>query len=319
MYSRGGSMIQTIKGPIAPEELGVTMCHEHLALDLSPVRGDFDSRFDDMNLIAEELMKMKSYGVRSVIEVTCSDMGRDPWKLKELSERCGIHVVAATGYYLEPYHTDFVRAAKVEELAEQFCMDILTGMDGTDLKAGIIGEVASSEPEIAPSEEKVLIAAAMAGKKTGCAVTTHCQLGKLALEQSSLLQRHGMNPDKIILGHLDLANDRRYYEEVLRTGVNIGFDTIGKTAYLSDEERADNLMWLIERGYEDKIVLSQDVSRKSYFSVTGCHSGYMAVMRDFIPLLKERGMTEETQNKLLIMNPVRIIDRPEGKERCMWR
>lgn len=303
-------MIQTVNGPIRPEELGITMCHEHLALNLSGVRGDDDSNFDDTDLIADEILKAKAYGVQSIIEVTCCDMGRDGKLLQEYSRRCGIHIVAATGYYLEPYHTDWVKESPVEALAEQFCRDILSGMDGTNCKAGVIGEVATSEPDMAPSEEKVLIAAAMAGKKTGCAVTTHCQMGKLALEQSALLQRHGMNPDKIILGHLDLANDRRYYEEVLRTGVNIGFDTVGKTPYLSDEDRADNLMWLMERGYEDKIMLSQDISRKSYLSAAGRYSGYMAVMKDFIPMLKARGLTEETQRKLLVENPARIFDRP---------
>lgn len=300
-------MIQTVNGPIRPEDLGVTMCHEHLALDLSPVRGDDDSRFDDMDLIREEILKAKAYGVQSIIEVTCNDMGRDPGRLQELSDSCGIPIVASTGYYLEPYHPEFVRTDPVEKLAEQFCRDILVGMDGTDIRAGVIGEVASSEPEMAPGEEKVLIAAAMAGKKTGCAVTTHCQMGKLAMEQSLLLQRHGMNPGKIILGHLDLANDRRYYEEILRTGVNIGFDTVGKTVYLSDEQRADNLMWLVERGYEDRIVLSQDISRKSYLSAGGRYSGYMAVMKDFIPLLEARELTEETKRRLLIDNPARIF------------
>lgn len=304
-------MIQTIGGLIPPEDLGITMCHEHLALDLSPVRGEDDSNFNDMDLIRSEVMKMKAFGVQSVVEVSCNDMGRNPKQLNMLSERCGIHIVAATGFYLEPYHSDFVKHACPEELAEVFCHDIQVGMDGTNLKAGVIGEVASSEPDMAPSEEKVLIAAAIAGKKTGCAVTTHCQLGYLALEQSSLLQRHGMNPGKIILGHMDLMDNRRYHEEVLRTGVNIGFDTVGKTSYLSDEARADNLMWLIERGFEDRIVLSQDISRKSYLSVNGSHSGYMAVMKDFIPLLEARGLTEETKKKLLITNPARILDRAE--------
>lgn len=300
-------MIQTVNGPVRPEELGITMIHEHLALDLSPVRGDDDSNFDDEELIVSEIQKAKEYGVQSFVEVTCRDMGRDPERLKRLESRCGVHIVAATGYYLEPYHLESVKNGRVEELAEQFCRDILEGMDGTGIKAGIIGEVASGELEMAPSEEKVLIAAAMAGKKTGCAVTTHCQMGKLALEQSALLGKYGMNPAKIILGHLDLANDRRYYEEVLRTGVNIGFDTIGKTAYLSDEQRADNLMWLIDRGYEDRIVLSQDISRKSYLSAGGKYSGYMAVMKDFIPMLEARGLKEETKRKLLVENPARIL------------
>lgn len=301
-------MIQTVNGTIRADELGVTMCHEHLALDLYRVRGDDDSVFNDMNLIAREVEKMKAYGVRSVIEVSCNDMGRDVKKLKELSDRCNIHVIASTGYYLEPYHTDGIKESSAEDLCQIFCKEIWQGIEDTGIKAGVIGEVATGESAMASSEERVLIAAAMAGKKTGCAVTTHCQLGRLGLEQSSLLQKYGMNPEKIVLGHLDLANDRSYYEEVLRTGVNIGFDTIGKTAYLSDEARADNLMWLLEKGYEKRIVLSQDVSRKSYLYEYKHYSGYMAVMKDFLPLLKKRGIEQETLNSLLIRNPARIFD-----------
>ena len=113
------------------------------------------------------------------------------------------------------------------------------------------------------------IAAALAGKRTKTAVTTHCQLGRLGLEQCELFHKYGMDPAKVILGHVDLANDKAYYEELLKQGVNLGFDTIGKTGYLSDEDRADNLMWLIERGWMDRIVLSQDISRKSYLSRYG--------------------------------------------------
>ena len=96
---------------------------------------------------------------------------------------------------------------------------------------------------------------------------------------------------------------------MLGLGVNIGFDTIGKTGYLSDERRADNLMYLIERGYEKQLVLSQDISRKSYFSRYGTYSGYMTVMKDFVPLLKKRGIKDETLSALLIHNPARILDK----------
>lgn len=300
-------MIHTVNGDIKADELGVTMCHEHLALDLSSVRGDEDSTFDNKDLIVEEVNKMQALGVRSVIEVTCNDMGRDVLRLKELSDCCGIHVVASTGCYLEPYHSDYVKECEAEALAELFYREVVEGIADTGIRAGVIGEVASGI-EMAHSEEKVLRAAALAGKRIGCAVTTHCQLGKLAVEQSKLLQKQGMNPRKIVLGHLDLAGDREYYLEVLKTGVNIGFDTIGKTAYLSDEARADNLMWLLDKGYEERIVLSQDISRKSYLSSFGKYNGYMTVMKKFIPLLRERGITESLLNRLLVRNPATIFD-----------
>lgn len=302
-------MIQTVNGPISVKELGVTMCHEHLAVDLSRVRKDQDSNFDDRELICDEIEKMKAFGVQSIIEVSCNDMGRDVKTLRWYSNTCGIHIVASTGYYLEEYHSDFVRNSSPEELSEVFCKEITVGIDGTDIKAGIIGEVASGEPVMAESERKVLIAAALAGKRTKTAVTTHCQLGRLGLEQCELFHKYGMDPAKVILGHVDLANDKAYYEELLKQGVNLGFDTIGKTGYLSDEDRADNLMWLIERGWMDRIVLSQDISRKSYLSRYGKYAGYMTVMKNFVPMLKKRGIMQKDLDQMLIYNPARILEK----------
>ena len=188
-------MINTVKGRIDAGSVGVTMCHEHLALDLSPVRKDTDSVFDDSVLIESEVDLMKALGVKSVIEVTCNDMGRNVRMLRQISRECGIQIIASTGFYLEAYHSESVRSGTIGEICDIFCRDILEGIDGTDIRAGIIGEVAGGEKELAPSEEKVLKAAAAAGVKTGCAVTTHCQLGQLGLEQSALLQGQGIDPD----------------------------------------------------------------------------------------------------------------------------
>lgn len=300
-------MIETVRGKIDSKELGITMAHEHLIIDLSSVRNEDDSTFDDYELIKREVMKAKEFGVQTFVEVTCNDMGRDVKQLKKLSEECDVHIIASTGFYLDEYHSEKIKNSSIEELEEIFTHDLTVGIDHTNIKAGIIGEVASSL-EMTESERKVLTAAARVANKVGCAVTTHCQMGKLALEQIEILTESGLNPDKIILGHLDLANDMNYYIEVLKHGVNIGFDTIGKINYLSDEIRADNLMKLIELGYVDKIVLSQDISRKSYLSERGDNNGYMTVMKTFIPLLKERNILKEDLNKLLIENPKRIFN-----------
>ena len=145
-------MIQTVNGTIDATELGITMCHEHLALDLSPIRKEEDSNFNDTALIGREVEKMAALGVSSVIEVTCNDMGRDVRRLKELSDTYHIHIVASTGYYLEPYHSAFVRESEPERLCDVFCREILEGIDGTGIKAGVIGEVAAGENFMAPSE-----------------------------------------------------------------------------------------------------------------------------------------------------------------------
>lgn len=300
-------MIETVRGKIDPNAMGVTMCHEHFIMDISRIRKDNDSNFNDVDLIKREITKAKILGVDTFIEVTCIDMGRNVEILRYLSEVCDVNIIVSTGYYLDPYHSKEIRNSSIEEIEKIFIKELTIGIENTNIKAGVIGEVATSEI-MTDSEYRVLCAAAKAGSKVGCAVTTHCQFGKLAIEQYEILTSNGLNPKKIVLGHLDLADNIEYYEELLSKGVNIGFDTIGKTNYLSDEKRADNLIKLIQLGYVNQIVLSQDISRMSYLSELGEKSGYMTVIKDFIPILIKKGLDRQSINKLLIENPKRIFN-----------
>lgn len=300
-------MIQTVTGPIDASELGVTMAHEHLSVDLSGVRDDEDSVFGYSSLVMGELERLKAAGANSVVEVSCIGMGRDVEELVRMSKESGLNIVCSTGFYLESYHPAWLKNMSVDEVEDLMTTELLNGIEGTDIRAGVIGEIAGEKCEITDSERKVMIAAAHASSKTGCAVTTHCQLGRMAVEQASLLLSEGVSPRKVVLGHLDLANDIEYYKRVLGMGVNIGFDTCGKVKYLADETRADNLARLVDLGYAGQIVLSADVSRKSYMSAEGGY-GYSGVLERMIPMLRERGVDEKEILAMLIDNSARIFD-----------
>lgn len=300
-------MIQTVKGVIQPEKMGITMSHEHLCIDLSKVRLNDDSTFGYSNMVVNEINRAKRLGVNTFVEVTCNDMGRNVQQLVQLSEICDVNIIASTGFYLDEYHSDEIKNASVEEIAAIFIRDLTEGIDGTAIKAGVIGEVASSKV-MTESEHRVLIAAAIAAKKVGCAITTHCQNGLLGKEQASIFLKEKMNPEKVILGHIDLSDDIRYMCELMDQGFNIAFDTIGKVSYLSDEKRAENLKYLIQNGYTNQIVLSQDISRKSYFSIYPNYDGYTTVLKQFVPRLLSLGVQENDIKTMLISNPQRIFD-----------
>lgn len=305
-------MIHTVTGDIKKEQLGLTLAHEHFAVDLREVRHDDYSVLEDMEQVERELLKARALGCRSAVEVTTNDMGRDVRALRALSEKTGVQIVCSTGFYLKEYHSEWVKTAPVKDLAALFEREVQEGIDGTGIRAGLIAEVASSEEKIYPSEEKVLTAAGMASAKCGCAVSTHCQMGKLGHEQIELFLSQGMGADKIILGHTDLRHDAGYQKSLLERGVNLAIDTVGKSAYLSDEARADDLLKLLEAGYEDHLLLSQDVSRRSYLIEEGGR-GYTAVLQYFLPMLRERGVDEGTLDKLLCKNPARILDIRQGE------
>ena len=299
-------MIRTVKGDIARDELGFTLAHEHLILDLNWVRKDGVSYIEDINEVIPEIQMAQKQGIKAVFEVSTIDMKRDVEKLKKISEKTGLKIVCSTGYYLSEYHPAWLSDASKEEIADVYIKELTEGIDGTDIKAGFIAEIASSPNSFVGQEKKILEAAAIASAKTGFAVSTHTGRPN-AIETIETLIEGGVDPDKIIIGHQDLIDDSKYHLSLLKYGVNIAFDTCGKVAYMPDETRAMNALTLVEAGYEDHLVLSNDVSRHTYFTTFG-GKGYLAVMGSVVPLMKEYGIKEETIEKFLKANPERIVN-----------
>lgn len=300
-------MIETVRGTISKQDLGITMSHEHLILDLRKVRNDEESYILDIDEVLNEIAPLKKYGVQSFIELTTNDMGRDVKKLLEISNKTDFHIVCATGFYLVDYHSDWLKEASVQDIVEIFTKELTVGIDGTDIKAGIIGEIATSYNKVNHSERKVFEAAAIVSSKLGCPINTHSDMGTMGEVQCDMLLIEGVNPDKVILGHNDLNLDLNHHLSLLQRGVNLAFDTVSKTSYNSDHDRAKHIKKLIDEGYENHLVLSQDVSRRTYFKKFN-QAGYEAVMEYFIDMLKEQKISDEQINKMLVKNPARILD-----------
>ena len=306
-------MIRTVLGDIPKEKLGITMCHEHFNIDLDHIRHDGISKIATVEEVVPEIEAMMELGVRAAMEVSTIDMLRDPKKLKEIAAKTGLNIVAATGFYLSQYHPEDIKDMTKEDIAKIFQKEVTTGMADTDIKAGVIAEIASSPKSFVGEELKVLKAAGIAARNTGAAVSTHT--GRYtAHETVDTLLKEGVNADKIIIGHQDLIDDVDYHVSLLEKGVNIGFDTCGKTSYMADETRAKNIITLIRRGYGKHILLSNDVSRRTYFLQNG-NFGYTAVMKVVVPLLKDYGLTKDELDDLLIHNPARILDN-DWRQEC---
>ena len=302
-------MIRTVLGDIRKDELGATLAHEHFIVDLDRVRKDGYSFIKDVDEVTPEIRKAMDQGICAAFEVTTNDMGRDVRKLKEISEKTGLKIVCSTGFYLASYHPEWMNEATKEDVAKIYMRDLCEGIDSTSIKAGLIAEIASSPKAFEGNEKKILEAAGIAAKQTGFAVSTHT--GRYtAVETIETLLQEGVDPDKIIIGHQDLIDDSDYHLSLLKYGVNIAFDTCGKVAYMADEVRARNAKKIVEAGYGDHLVLSNDISRHTYFTTFG-GSGYLAVMGSVVPLMREEGLDEDTIRKFLVDNPARIVDNPD--------
>ena len=281
---------------------GYTWVHEHLHIDLSGFKNNLDCRLDQYDLICQEMKDLRALGVSNIIEMTNRYMGRNPQFMLDLMRDTGINVVACTGYYQDAFFPEHVAARSVEQLAQEMVDEIVIGIDGTELKAGIIAEIGSSEGVITPLEEKVFIAAARAHIETGRPISTHTSFSTMGVEQLVLLQAHGVDLSRVTVGHCDLKDNLDNILRMIELGAYVQFDTIGKNNYYPDEKRIAMLHAIRDRGLLSHVMLSMDITRRSHLKANG-GNGYDYLLTTFIPQLRQSGFSQADVDMMLRDNP----------------
>ena len=285
---------------------GYTWVHEHLHIDLSGFKNNLDCRLDQYDLICQEMNDLRALGVSNIIEMTNRYMGRNPQFMLDLMRDTGINVVACTGYYQDAFFPEHVAARSVEQLAQEMVDEIVIGIDGTELKAGIIAEIGSSEGVITPLEEKVFIAAARAHIETGRPISTHTSFSTMGVEQLVLLQAHGVDLSRVTVGHCDLKDNLDNILRMIELGAYVQFDTIGKNNYYPDEKRIAMLHAIRDRGLLSHVMLSMDITRRSHLKANG-GNGYDYLLTTFIPQLRQSGFSQADVDMMLRDNPSKFF------------
>jgi len=301
--------IITVNGPISPDQLGVTQTHEHIWLNAYDHYKSYGIVFEDVDTMVRELKAFKDKGGSSMVEVTTEEIGRGPEALQEISRLSGVNIVMGCGWYREFGYPTKVLEKTSTELAEILVKEIEVGVGDTGIRAGIIGEIGTGTRHILPAEERVFRAAALAQQKTGVAITTHTtRWGTLALEQIALLKEAGADLSKVIIGHLGDRIGVKSLLPIAETGVYLEVDNIGYLDYQPEYVRADNVAALVREGYVDQVLLSQDVCMLSHLSYQG-GPGYGYLLGTFVPLLRERGVTDQEIHTMLVENPEKALQR----------
>lgn len=309
------SVITTVAGPIRPEEVGFCHSHEHLFLKKGPA-AEFDPSLimDDFAKSIEELNMFKALGGTTIVDAQPLGSGRHSQWLKDAAQQTGVQIIASTGFHKFMFYPDdhWIYSADADELTELFIDELDNGMyvDGErswpieqiSAKAGLI-KTASDIEGVGGPYYRLFKAAAQAASATGAPIMSHTELGKGALDQIKLLTDYGLNPDQLIICHLDRKMDNAdYMLHVASTGVYIELDTIGRPKYHSDDEEIKLILKLIHAGYENQILLGLDTTRKRLKSYGG-ELGLDYLITTFIPKLEESGVSKALIRKMMYKNP----------------
>jgi predicted metal-dependent phosphotriesterase family hydrolase len=314
--------IQTVTGPIAPATLGITYMHEHLLCDQRRCRADGLRRpgsegnlmvLDDMDIAVREMREINRLGADAIVEVTMQAWGRDVPRLRQISESTGMKIVATSGFYVEHCHPAFVGERTIDDLATDLASEITNGVGDTGVRTGLL-KSAISRPVVEGSEEKCARAVARAHLATGATITTHTSgssrfeipggnIGMLLLD---VLESEGVDPHRVIIGHVDENVDIRNLERLCHRGAFVQFDVIGKQHWMLDETRADLIVELVRRGHGAHLLLSMDRARKSELKSYG-GLGYAYLLTHFVPMLQEAGLPEGIIREIMVDNARRAL------------
>ena len=315
--------VVTVRGPVAPETLGVTSVHDHVLIDAFKIYGeaaaDYSWIIEDEDVAVRELQAYAGAGGGAICDPTNVGIGRDPSALRRISEASGIHIVMGAGWYRQKVYPTVVDELGPSALAQILVQELVAGVGDTGVRAGFIGELGTGRGFIRPAEERVFRAAARAHRATGCPIVTHTtHFGELALEQLDLLAEEGVPAGSVIVSHLGDRMGIGSIRPIAERGAWLSVDNLGFIAgYAPLEVRADNIAALWEAGYGDRVLLGSDICQRDQLEAYG-GVGYGNVLRNVVPLLTARGLGEAHIAAMTTVNPARAFAYDAEGARRRW-
>ncbi|MBA3263964.1 MAG: phosphotriesterase [Thermoleophilaceae bacterium] len=312
--------VETTGGPVDVDQLGLTLIHEHFrATDeagrfqfphLYVEQADWDAAIADANAV-------RGHGVRTVVEPSALFLTRDARFSKRVADESGLNVVLATGVYTYDHLPQFLLNRDEDGVAAIFVHELEHGIQGTEIKPAFI-KCAADEPGVTPNVEKIHRAAARASKQTGRPIMAHSRpASATGLEQMRIFDEEGVDPAKVQIAHTGDTDDLDYIERLLETGCWIGMDRYGLDLFLATEQRNATVLALLERGYADRMFLSQDycstidwfpLEVQDYLRANEVPDWSMTFLFEtVIPELKQRGMTDAQLDQMMVENPKRWL------------
>jgi phosphotriesterase-related protein len=307
--------VETARGPVDTTQLGPTLMHEHVVTRSPGVQENWPHLWDRnaiLDIAERKLADLHRRGIRSLVDLTTVDLGRDIDLIAAVARRSPVHIVVATGVWWMPQR--YFSAHGVDAVAALFIRDITQGIGASGVKAAII-KCATDTAGVTPVIENILRASARAQKATGVPISTHTwAAGRSGEAQQAIFAQEGVDLRRVIIGHSGDSDDLGYLRGLMERGSTIGMDRFGLEHFLPTAKRVEVLARLCAEGYAGKMVLSHDANcwtdmvSEDDKRRTRPLWHYNHISDDVLPALRKAGVTEDQLEQMLVGNPRAIFE-----------
>lgn len=316
--------VETVRGPIDTAAMGTTLMHEHVFVLSPEIQQNFPEIWDEEYRVQDAITKLRGLtevGVDTIVDPTVIGLGRYIPRVERIAHEVEVNIVAATGVYTYndvPFYFHFRGPDTLfggpEPMVGMFLQDIREGIAGTGVKAAIL-KCVTEKDGLTPGVERVLRAVAQAHRETGVPITTHTDAHtERGYDQQKVFREEGVDLSRVIIGHCGDTTDTGYLKALMDAGSTIGMDRFGLDILLDFENRVNTVVDLCKQGYADRMVLSHDTmchidwftEEQRATNVPNWH--YKHIHEDVLPALRERGVTEDQIEQMMVLNPRRIFE-----------
>lgn len=171
-------MCISVLGPVLPEALGKTLCHEHLSLQFDvafcpsktqPGRENLEFSLENLHwirsnplsvrknlqvsgpevesVVLRDVKAFKAAGGGAIVDCTTNGICRRADLLHRYAKESGVHIVAGAGFYVAPSQPETTLCRSVESMKKQIVEEVTIGTsEAPEVTCGIIGEIGTSFP-----------------------------------------------------------------------------------------------------------------------------------------------------------------------------
>lgn len=305
-----GDYIMTVNGTIQPQQLGVTLPHEHILVDFIGAGKVSKDRYHPDSVVTVALpylQQLREMGCQAFFECTPAFLGRDPVLFKRLSDASGLHIITNTGYYGARQNQHLPAHAFTEtadQLAERWVDEWRNGIDNTGIKPGFI-KIGIERGSMSDLHRKLVQAAARAHLKTGLTIAAHTGTAIGAFEELKVLKDEGVDPGAFVWVHAQAEPDTGLHIKAAQMGAWLSFDgfNTGKT-----EQYVQLIATMKTHNLLNRVLLSHDAG---WYHVGepggGSFRGFAAIFIELIPALKANGFSDTEIDQLFVNNPAQAF------------